>query len=141
MLGSAGGVGARLVTAPRGRPRVARDWAAYDHQRGRPRLKPVTVSRETFNAIEALVAAGDSRSAIVERALRRELGLPEESTGGPKAEVSRDVAWCEALRDCGYPIARVAGIALGVDGVAAASVAEAATFGEDIAAAIRAAKP
>jgi len=75
------------VTAPRKRARVARDWAAYDAQRARPRLRPVTVSREVWDAFEARKADGESGSAIVERALRRELGLAEESTEVPKE-------WC-----------------------------------------------
>lgn len=66
------------MTATRKRARVARDWAAYDAQRARPRLRPVTVSREVWEAFEARKAAGESGSALVERALRRELGLPAE---------------------------------------------------------------
>lgn len=63
------------MTAPR-RPRVARDWAKYDAQRARPRLPGVTVSPEVVEALRARMAAGETASAVVERALRAELGLP-----------------------------------------------------------------
>lgn len=76
MLRFARRVGVRLVTAPRQRTRVPRPWATYDAQRARPRLRPVTVSREVWEAFEARKAAGESGSALVERALRREMGLP-----------------------------------------------------------------
>lgn len=66
------------MTAPRKRARVARDWAAYDAQRARPRLPGVTVSREVVEALRGRMAAGETASAVVERALRRELGLPAE---------------------------------------------------------------
>lgn len=66
------------MTARRKRARVARDWAAYDAQRARPRLPGVTVSREVVEALRGRMAAGETASAVVERALRRELGLPAE---------------------------------------------------------------
>lgn len=70
------------MTARRARPpaeKAPARWATYDHQRARPRLPGVTVSPAVIAALRARMAAGETASAVVERALRRELGLPPGS--------------------------------------------------------------
>jgi len=129
----------RDVLAALGNGSGATPEASVEFMAGAPREVAAVVGELRRERDEARAAVAGEREETAEWASRfKQAAEPARIAA---AEMARDLRWLVAMRECGFKIAQVAKLALdGVSDAGAAKIAEAATWGDDIAAAIRAAR-